>query len=223
MYATTNFRRFLSCTEDFADAVTNKGIIWAGFGLCVIGFSSRLSIRVLCFGRLFLEDYLMMFSLCLLLTATILGQLSVGYIYNMVAVGNGKAMPSPDFMSETTIGLRSFAVLMVLDYVGIWLIKLNFLLFFRRLGNHVRIYRMMWWFVVIFNLAAGITVIAMIDFTCLMPPAEEVIAKCSSPSSAMGSYTDSKVSCSLDAVGDTMSRFPKAETKSRAPLIRHVK
>ncbi|KAI7784409.1 hypothetical protein LA080_009908 [Diaporthe eres] len=31
----------------------------------------------------------------------------------MVAVGNGEAMPSPDFMSETTTGLRNFGVLMI--------------------------------------------------------------------------------------------------------------
>lgn len=156
-----------------------------------------------------------MFSLCLLLATTIIGQLCVGYIFNMVAVSNGAAMPSPDFMSETTIGLRSFGALMILNYVGIWLVKLNFLLFFRRLGNHVKIYRILWWFVVLFNLAAGATVIGLIDFKCVMPPAEEVIAKCSSPSSVIGSYTASKVSCSLDAVGDAMSKFLKVRTKCR--------
>lgn len=165
----------------------------------------------------------MMLSLCLLLAVTILGQLSVGYIYNMVAVGNGEAMPSPDFMSETTTGLRSFGVLMVLNYVGIWLIKLNFLLFFRRLGNHVKMYRMLWWFVVVFNLAAGATVIGLIDFKCLLPPAEQVIATCSSPSSVMGSYTASKISCSLDAVGDAMSKSLRADTTLRTSLTRHVK
>ncbi|KAL1845875.1 hypothetical protein Daus18300_014421 [Diaporthe australafricana] len=180
------------------------GIVWGGFVLCVIGFSSRLTIRVVCFGRLFLEDYLMMLSLGLLLATAIIGQLCVGYIYKMVAVGNGTAMPSPDFMSETTTGLRSFGVLMILNYVGIWLVKLNFLLFFRRLGNHVKIYRICWWCVVAYNLAAGATVIGLIDFKCVMRPAEEVIATCSSPSSVIASYTASKVSCSLDAVGDAM-------------------
>lgn len=105
-----------------------------------------------------------MFSLCLLLATTIIGQLCVGYIFTMVAVSNGAAMPSPDFLSETTLGLRSFGALMILNYVGIWLVKLNFLLFFRRLGNHVKIYRILWWSVVIFNLAAGATVIGLIDF-----------------------------------------------------------
>lgn len=165
----------------------------------------------------------MMFSLCLLLTTTIIGQLCVGYIFTMVAVSNGTAMPSPDFLSETTIGLRSFGALMILNYVGIWLVKLNFLLFFRRLGNHVKLYRILWWFVVCFILAAGATVIGLIDFKCLMPPAEEVIANCSSPSSVFRSYTASKVSCSLDAVGDALSKFPKARIKCRQPLTRYAK
>lgn len=106
-----------------------KGITWAGFALCVIVFISRISIRVVCFRRFFVEDYLMMLALTILLAITILGQLYVGYIYNFVTVSNGDQLPSPDFLSETSTGLRSFAALTVLNYVGIWLVKLNFLLF----------------------------------------------------------------------------------------------
>lgn len=165
----------------------------------------------------------MTFSLCLLLAATIIGQLCVAYIYNMVAVGNGVAIPSPDFMSGTTTGLRSFAALMILNYVGIWLIKLNFLLFFRRLGNHVKTYRILWWVAVGFNLAAGAIVIGTMDFRCLMPPAEEVFASCNNPSSSMRSYTISKVSCSLDAVCDAISEFIRAKTTCRQLLTRCAK
>lgn len=174
----------------------------------------------MCFGRLFLEDYLMIFSLFLLLGATIIGQLCVSYIYNMVAVGNGTAIPSLDFMSDTTTGLRSFAALMILNYVGIWLIKLNFLLFFRRLGNHVKTYRIMWWVAVGFNLAAGAIVIGTMDYKCLMPPAEEVFASCNNPQASMRSYTISKVSCSLDVVCDVMSKFVKTNPKCKQPLTR---
>ncbi|KAI0106535.1 hypothetical protein F4776DRAFT_668328 [Hypoxylon sp. NC0597] len=128
----------------------------------------------MCFKRMFVEDYLMLTALCFLLAATIIGQLFVKYIYSMVAVSNG-AMPSPDFLDETTKGLRGFGSLMLLNYFGIWLVKLNFLLFFRRLGNHVDRYRIFWWIVLLFNLAAGVTVIGIIDFP---------------------------VSCALDAFGD---------------------
>ncbi|KAM0817185.1 putative glycoside hydrolase family 31 [Seiridium cardinale] len=177
------------------------GISWAGFALCVIVFTCRIGIRVSCFGRLFVEDYLMLVALCLLLATTILTQLFVKYIYAMVDVSNG-AMPAPSFLHDTEKGLRSFGTLMLLNYLGIWMVKLNFLLFFRRLGNHVRLYRIFWWIVLTFNVAAGVIVIGLIDFKCLMQPAEIIFATCKSLSSVMGSYTASKVSCALDAVSD---------------------
>lgn len=116
------------------------GIIWGCFALCVIAFASRIAIRLTCFHRLFVEDYLMLLALCILFATAVIGQLFLKYMYNMVAVCNG-ATPSPNFMSESTKGLRSFGALIVLDYCGIWLVKFNFLLFFRRLGNHVYKYR----------------------------------------------------------------------------------
>lgn len=179
------------------------GITWAGFALCVIAFSSRVAIRVMCTYRLLAEDYMMGISLCLLLAATIIGQLSIKYIYIMVDVSNG-ATPSADFLSQTTTGLRSFGVLMILNYVGIWLVKFNFLLFFRRLGNRVKKYRVFWWVVLAYNIAAGAVVIGLIDFKCVMPDAAIVFATCSGAESVIGSYTAAKVSCTLDVIGDAM-------------------
>jgi hypothetical protein len=150
----------------------------------------------------------MSLSLLVLLATTILGQLYVGYIYKFTAVSNG-APPSPNFLSETSKGLRSFAVLTVLNYIGIWLVKLNFLLFFRRLGNHVNRYRYLWWFVVLFNIAAGATCIGLIDFKCVLPPAEVIFEKCSGVDSVTSSYTAAKVSASLDAISDGLSELIK--------------
>ncbi|KAH8161270.1 hypothetical protein CIB48_g6973 [Xylaria polymorpha] len=182
-----------------------KGITWAGFALCVIVFISRISIRVVCFRRFFVEDYLMMLALTILLAITILGQLYVGYIYNFVTVSNGDQLPSPDFLSETSTGLRSFAALTVLNYVGIWLVKLNFLLFSAVLEKNVDKYRYFWWFAVCFNITAGATCIGLIDFKCVLPPAEVIFEKCNSHSSTTVSATASKVSASLDSVGDGLS------------------
>lgn len=159
------------------------------------------------FGRFLIEDYLMASSLVLLLVTTIAGQVSVQYIFQMVAVSNGEIMPPADFLDDTSTGLRSFASLMILNYVGIWLIKLNFLFFFRRLGNHVDKYRYLWWFVLMFNLAAGVTCIGLIDFKCVLPPAEEIFATCNGIYAITASYTAAKATASLDAVGYALSEY----------------
>ncbi|KAI1439196.1 hypothetical protein GGR50DRAFT_690546 [Xylaria sp. CBS 124048] len=177
------------------------GIIWGGFALCALAFAGRMAIRVTCFHRLFTEDYLMFLALIVLLTATVIGQLFVHFIYNLEEVSNG-ATPPPTFLSDTSKGLKSFAALTIINYVGIWLIKLNFLLFFRRLGNHIEKYLYFWWFVVAFNVAAGLTCIGLIDFNCVLPPAEIVFEKCNSVEAVRRSYTAAKASASLDAISD---------------------
>ncbi|KAI0969622.1 hypothetical protein F4678DRAFT_463408 [Xylaria arbuscula] len=174
-----------------------KGIIWTGFALCVIAFSSRISIRAICFRRLFVEDYLMLTALLVLLVTTTLGQLYLRYVYDLIDVSNGVS-PSPNFPSELSKGLRSFAVFMVLNYVGVWLIKLNFLLFFRRLGNHVDKYRYFWWLVVLLNLAAVAACIGLIQYQCVSAPTEFILAHCGGATT----ITRTKISASLDAITD---------------------
>ncbi|KAI8960634.1 hypothetical protein F5Y11DRAFT_260544 [Daldinia sp. FL1419] len=180
------------------------GIVWAGFALCVVAFGVRITIRLLCFRRFFLEDYLMLTSLCFLLVTAILAQVLLQYVYNMEAVGNGTMIPPPTFLDDTSKALRGFAVLMLLNYIGIWLIKFNFLWFFRRLGNSITQYRVSWWCVLIFNVGAGATAIGLIDFKCLVPPSEYIFAYCEGYEKVVASNTAAIVSCSLDAVSDAL-------------------
>jgi len=187
-----------------------QAITWTGFALCTLAFCGRVAIRIVCFRRPFLEDYLMLASLIILLGACVVIQLCVRYIYMMEDVGNGTTpIPPPTFMDDTTNGLRGFAAFMVMAYTGIWLIKVNFLLFFSRLGgNQFTGYRAFWWAVLVFNVGAGATAIGLIDFPCLLDPAEIIIAQCSGYEKMMASNRASIISCSIDAVGDALSEHP---------------
>lgn len=185
-----------------ADA--GKGILWGGFGLCTAAFVCRIAIRVICFRRLFVEDYLMLAALILLLVTTTLSQLFAQSIYGLDNVSNG-ATPTPSNLEETSMDLRIFTALTVLSYVGIWLVKLNFLLFFRRLGNHVPKYRITWWFVLAFNLAAGATAIGLVNYKYTISPTDLVFATYTSIETVRATYIGFTVSCSLDAMGDALS------------------
>ncbi|KAI1645027.1 uncharacterized protein F4817DRAFT_344611 [Daldinia loculata] len=180
------------------------GIIWAGFALCVLAFAGRVTVRVICFHRFFLEDCLMLTSLCFLLATAILAQFLLQFVYNMEAVGNGTMLPPPTFLDDTSRALRGFAALMLLNYTGIWLIKFNFLWFFRRLGNNIARYRISWWCVLIFNIGAGVTAIGLIDFKCLVPPSEYIFTNCEGYEKVLASNTAAIVSCSLDAISDAL-------------------
>ncbi|KAI1449868.1 hypothetical protein F5Y02DRAFT_164594 [Annulohypoxylon stygium] len=177
--------------------------MWGGFALCVVVFSGRIAIRVMCFKRIFVEDYLMFIALCFLLAASVVSQLFLKCAYIMNALSKG-AIPPPDFIDEMTRGLRAFGSVLLLDFLGIWLIKFNFLLFFRRLGNHVNTYRIFWWVVFIFNLAAGAAVFGLTDYSCAMRPAEFGLANCGTPESIKRTYNSTRVLSVLDAFGDML-------------------
>ncbi|KAI1207856.1 uncharacterized protein F4807DRAFT_469071 [Annulohypoxylon truncatum] len=157
--------------------VAFHAIIWTGVSLCVLAFSGRLAIRVICFRRLFPEDYAMLLSLIILVGTAIIIQILVPYCYNIKNVHNGYIPLDPQFIEDTVKGLRGHVALMVMNYVGIWLIKISFLIFLFRLGDKVTKYRVLWWIVLAFNIAAGVTAIGIIPFECLLSPVERIVAK----------------------------------------------
>ncbi|KAK8129473.1 hypothetical protein PG999_001853 [Apiospora kogelbergensis] len=146
----------------------------------------------------------MLVALILLLVATTLSQLFAQSIYSLDKVSNG-ATPTPSNLEETSVDLRIFTALTVLSYVGIWLVKLNFLLFFRRLGNHVPKYRITWWFVLAFNLAAGATAIGLVNYKYTISPTDLVFATYTSIETVRATYIGFTVSCILDAMGDALT------------------
>ncbi|KAK8080205.1 hypothetical protein PG997_008023 [Apiospora hydei] len=149
----------------------------------------------------------MLAALVLLLASTVIAQLFLRYIYQMEDISNG-AVPSPSFAEDSAKGLRGFLAMMYLSYVGIWLVKLNFLLFFRRFGNHVPKYRISWWIVLLFNTGAGAACIALVDIKCTLKPIDEMFASCGDKEFITRISITTKVSAILDAAGDALSTFP---------------
>ncbi|PHH60317.1 hypothetical protein CDD81_1843 [Ophiocordyceps australis] len=187
--------------QRLAHPILPQGLIWAGLGLCVIAFSFRVHVRVVCFGRLFIDDWFMLATLAILLATDIICQSQIYHIYHLFESG---LLQGPDFVSNTQAGLRAFGINVILGYVGIWLIKINFLLFFYRLGNKLRRYLVAWWIVVVLTVACGVVELAIMKLECIFGPILNILKSCNSPSSLEGIYARLKVSCALDIFTDAM-------------------
>lgn len=183
--------------------------MWGFFALCVLAFGLRAYVRVVCFHRLYVDDWLMLGALLLALGDNVLCQLGIGYIYDIVAdpnyIANPKFIPGADFLTNTQTGLRQFGTGVILSYIGIWVIKFNFLLFFYRLGSRVRRFRVIWWAVVVVTMVCGVAELATLQVKCLFGSGTYIVTECSLPSSMQDSYTRFKVSCILDVVTDALS------------------
>lgn len=123
---------------------------WTLYTLCVIFFAARLYIRWICFRRLFTEDYLMVAAMALVTGIEGMGQTYTDTIYNIMAAVNIKYTPPNNdwdaFYELVSSTLAACGSAIILFLIGFYTIKVNFLLFFYRMGNRLlRIYRITWW------------------------------------------------------------------------------
>lgn len=102
----------------------------------------------------------------MLLGSAALWQVEVSVLYEHYAVAAGHIPLSKEFVERDTVLFRCLFAFNILCYTSICLIKLSFLLFFRRLGSRTNSQKVWWWCVLIINALAYITYIANNDYRC---------------------------------------------------------
>ena len=178
-----------------------------GIGLCFTACSLRLASRIVCFGRLLIEDYLILGAMAILISIATILQLFIGDIYLMMAVENQTASPGLDFPNRMLAGLKADGVVLILCTIGVWLIKLNFLIFFYRLGHQIRLYLIFWWVATLVVIGCLAVLLGVIPYSCSFGSLEHIVMICGSESSVAHIYTVYKVSISIDVVSDAISEF----------------
>ena len=149
----------------------------------------------------------MLLALGMLLPVAALGQVYLKDIYMLMAVSKGEMMPDPNFPNDAQRGLRAFGVAMLLSYLGIWAIKLNFLLFFKRLITQTTSYHYFWWAVLIITIACGAVSVGLIQFQCLFGPINYTMVICPQYAILRQTYNFFKISCIMDVVSDVLSEL----------------
>ncbi|KAL7621628.1 hypothetical protein AAE478_008954 [Parahypoxylon ruwenzoriense] len=131
--------------------------------MCTLSCGARLYIRYVCFRRLLIEDYLMILAMAIIFTITVITQLYIGDVYYIMAVGNGEEMPGPTFPDDMKRGLLGTMLHSVLTLIALWIVKFNFLLFFRRLGRDIPKYHIFWWIVTVTTAACGVVAVGIVN------------------------------------------------------------
>ncbi|KAL2256005.1 hypothetical protein VTK26DRAFT_2359 [Humicola hyalothermophila] len=184
---------------------------WVFFALCLIAFLVRAYIRYACFRRLVLEDYIMFTALLLHTAESILIQLFVGYMYDVEAVNKGDTskVGRPDFFPNARKGVGGMGASVSISVVGVLIIKINFLLFFKKLGAGIRRFDVAWWCVLAFTIGGLIAQLAMMgtmeQFTCFFGSAEYIFSDhCGSPAASRRIIINAIFNCVVDAVADIL-------------------
>jgi hypothetical protein len=152
------------------------------------------------------SDYTMLLALLMQITFAGLGQTYLNDIYLMTRVQNGIVTPGADFLDRMQRGLRADGIMLVIAIVGIWVIKMNFLLFFWQLGNKITFYRVFWGVAVVVVVGCGAAVVGVLPFDCVFGSIMHIVTECSTEASVAAIYTKYKVTVGLDCLSDALSK-----------------
>lgn len=156
----------------------------------------------------------MLLSLGCHLSIAVVGQLFLVNMYELTAVENGAPM-GPDFFTNTLHSIKILGVISVLSVSGIWLIKLNFLLFFYRLSNQITVYRIMWWICFVFCIGCGAGCFGVIHYSCMFNDMETLFVQCVTAPSLRETYIRVVMTAVFDIVSDFASESSQHVTISQ--------
>lgn len=199
-------KKSLACHVLWRFLISPEILTWLFFALCIVAFAIRAYIRYVCFRRLFFEDYLILVALVLHSAEAVLIQIFVPILYDLEAVQNGDTSKiGPDFFSESRKGFISVGCGMLITLVGVLLVKLNFLFFFRRLGTNVQYFTILWWIVMLFTVAGTVAQIGTLLFGCFFGDVNYIFGQCATPENNRRVMINAIFSSVVDAVSDFFS------------------
>ena len=149
--------------------------MWAGVGVSLIFILFRVYVRLTVFRRLFIDDACLFAAWLMFLAYAIIWQQTYHFPYTSNRVSLGEIPLPADFVSQVYKYTRADIGVTLLNTIGLWAIKLSFVLFFRKLGQNVAKQRVLWWMVVGALIVGFAVVVGCYDWPCMIRPVEEII------------------------------------------------
>lgn len=125
-------------------------------------------------------------------------------------------LPPQELARHFTAAWRAVGIAVVLSTLGIYTIKMNFMLFFYRLGHLITTYNILWRVAVVVIVACGAVQFGVIPYDCLFEDMTTMKAKCLVATHIGHMNTLRKVNIAVDVLSDCISKsiplsnlFPK--------------
>ncbi|KAK8079411.1 hypothetical protein PG997_007229 [Apiospora hydei] len=117
--------------------------------------------------KLWADDWLIISAWLLCALSAILWQNLASYIYVVRDVVVGNVPPSPTFAHDSDKAWKVQIAILVFWSTGILMVKLSFLLFFRRLRRNVAKGQYLWWASLFMTVSTYFVWIGIIPYKCL--------------------------------------------------------
>lgn len=128
-------------------------------------------------------------------------------IYIILQPPEATGLSLEDYSNAITIAWRADGVAIILSAVGTWTIKINFMLFFFRLGHQIRAYKIFWWVALIVIVACGAVLLGIIPYDCVFNDSAWVNSICITTSRMRYIYSVYQANVALDVLSDLISKF----------------
>lgn len=113
----------------------------------------------------------------MLLISAVIWQTQQTAMYRQFAISAGTIIPTPEMLKAERKLLHTELAVIVMYFTSLWIIKLSFLVFFRRLGQKVKGQKIWWWCVLLFTIGTWGLCIGVINFDCLVRPLDYIEGK----------------------------------------------
>ncbi|CAI6339394.1 unnamed protein product [Periconia digitata] len=183
---------------------TFEAVVWSGLAFCTLALAFRCFIRIRVFNRLQADDLLTVFAWLLLLATALTWRFNLDGLYELAIVSSGSKVPAPNFVELSERFLKSSLAVKLMFYIGLWTVKLNFLILFYQLGSSIRSFHIFWWIVTVFTVCSGLAVIGNIHYVCLVSPLEYIQLHCADKAAVRYQIVTLKTNCALDVVSDAL-------------------
>lgn len=136
--------------------------------IAVILVIFRILARIKGFKRLFWDDFFVLVAVILHIVTGIIWQTVMAHdMYETVSVFAGLQPSGPNFLAQAHRYAKFSLASLLLFYSTLWAIKFSFLIFFRRLGKHVRRQEFLWWPIFGFTVASYLIILGVTPYRCL--------------------------------------------------------
>lgn len=120
-------------------------MIWTTVSLASLCVLFRLTIRMIYFKRVSIDDALVYFALSVLISMAVLYTLVAPTMFTLDAISLGKALPGPDLMENADFYLKCQFAIILLFWTCLWAVKVAILMFYKNLFVRLPTRMKLWW------------------------------------------------------------------------------
>lgn len=143
----------------------------------------------------------------LVLATACLWQWAAKDIYYFLELDAGLVALEADFPTRLFRGLKASLVVELFFYTSLFLVKLSFLFFFRRLGSHVRGQQYVWWPGFSLSVVTYLVSVGDVEYHCLVNATVAYLQSYCSSQKAINFTTNTLIiNCVLDVLSDFASK-----------------